>query len=281
MDVKKLLILIALTLPGWLLAQNYADYKLYASYNFEQGTAEDNLSNTSMELKGARIVDDPVRGKVLSFDRVKSQYAVITPAPVIGDTLSLSFWYKRSSFDSDGAWKQIFEFYSSTNGSNIYLMPMYENTSSSAIVCDAKSFNEGVWETLYGSQIEKNNTWHHIALVVAGVSWNYYLDGKKVGSRKILSLISLLDLTHLYFGVNPDRSPYPSTGSIDDVNIYHYPLSASQVAQIYAGEAITEPLPEGPITFLFDNDLKEEGGRITIEGSGYSFEEDSQRGQVV
>ena len=41
MDVKKLLILIALTLPGWLLAQNYADYKLYASYNFEQGTAED------------------------------------------------------------------------------------------------------------------------------------------------------------------------------------------------------------------------------------------------
>ena len=39
MDVKKLLILIALTLPGWLLAQNYADYKLYASYNFEQGTA--------------------------------------------------------------------------------------------------------------------------------------------------------------------------------------------------------------------------------------------------
>ena len=125
MDVKKLLILIALTLPGWLLAQNYADYKLYASYNFEQGTAEDNQSNTSMELKGARIVDDPVRGKVLSFDRVKSQYAVITPAPVIGDTLSLSFWYKRSSFDGDELWKQIFEFYSSTNGSNIYLMPIY------------------------------------------------------------------------------------------------------------------------------------------------------------
>ena len=282
MDVKKLLILIALTLPGWLLAQNYADYKLYASYNFEQGTAEDNQSNTSMELKGARIVDDPVRGKVLSFDRVKSQYAVITPAPVIGDTLSLSFWYKRSSFDGDELWKQIFEFYSSTNGSNIYLMPIYGyDDNSSGIVSCANKINNGIWEPLYGPRIEKDNTWHHIALVVAGVSWNYYLDGKKVGSRKILSLISLLDLTHLYFGVNPDRSPYPSTGSIDDVNIYHYPLSASQVAQIYAGEAITEPLPEGPITFLFDNDLKEEGGRITIEGSGYSFEEDSQRGQVV
>ena len=282
MDVKKLLILIALTLPGWLLAQNYADYKLYASYNFEQGTAEDNQSNTSMELKGARIVDDPVRGKVLSFDRVKSQYAVITPAPVIGDTLSLSFWYKRSSFDGDELWKQIFEFYSSTNGSNIYLMPIYGyDDNSSGIVSCANKINNGIWEPLYGPRIEKDNTWHHIALVVAGVSWNYYLDGKKVGSKKILSPISLLDLTHLYFGVNPDRSPHPSTGSIDDVNIYHYPLSASQVAQIYAGEAITEPLPEGPITFLFDNDLKEEGGRITIEGSGYSFEEDSQRGQVV
>lgn len=207
MDVKKLLILIALTLPGWLLAQNYADYKLYASYNFEQGTAEDNQSNTSMELKGAKIVDDPVRGKVLSFDRVKSQYAVITPAPVIGDTLSLSFWYKRSSFDGDELWKQIFEFYSSTNGSNIYLMPIYGyDDNSSGIVSCANKINNGIWEPLYGPRIEKDNTWHHIALVVAGVSWNYYLDGKKVGSKKILAPISLLDLTHLYFGVNPDRS---------------------------------------------------------------------------
>ena len=280
MDLKKLLILIALILPGYLSAQNYANYKLYASYDFEQG-ANDSQSNTSMELKsGARIVDDPVRGKVLSFDRVKSQYAVITPAPVVGDTLSLSFWYKRSSFDDDGGWKQVFEFYSSVDDSNIYLMPVYDDTSC-GIVCDAKSFNTGIWETLYGTRIDANNAWHHVALVISGTMWDYYLDGKRVASKKILSSLSLLNLTHLYFGMNPDRSPRPITGSVDDINIYHYPLSASQVAQIYAGENITEPLGEGPLTFLFDNNLKEEGARITLEGSKYSFVQDSQRDKVV
>lgn len=279
--MKRILILIALLLPICVLAQNYADYKLYASYDFEQD-AIDAQGNTAMELRGARIVDDQERGKVLSFDRVKSQYAVITPAPVVGDTLSLSFWYKRSSFDNDEGWKQIFEFYSSTNGSNVYLMPIYGyDDKLSGIVCSANNINSSIWEPLYGSRIEADNTWHHVALVVAGTSWNYYLDGKKVASKKILAPLSLLNLTHFYFGVNPDRSPHPTTGSVDDVNIYHYPLSASQIAQIYAGEPITEPLPEGPVTFLFDNNLNEEGGRISIEGSKYSFVDDPQRGKVV
>ena len=281
MNMKKLLMLIALILPGYLSAQNYAGYKLYASYDFEQGT-DDSQSNTSMELKGARIVDDPVRGKVLSFDRVKSQYAVITPAPVIGDTLTLSFWYKRSSFDGDEGWKQVFELYSSTNGCHVYFMPIYGyDDNASGIVCSANVINSGIWEPLYGPRINADNAWHHVALVVAGTSWNYYLDGKKTDSKKLLAPLSVMGLTHLYFGVNPDRSPHPTTGSVDDINIYHYPLSASQVAQVYAGEAITEPLPEGPVTFLFDNNLKEEGGRIAIEGSKYSFVQDSQRGQAV
>lgn len=161
-------------------------------------------------------------------------------------------------------------------------MPIYGyDDKSSGIVCGAQTFNTGVWETLYGTRIDADNTWHHVALVVAGTSWNYYLDGKRVASKKIFASLSLLDMTHLYFGVNPNRSPHPTTGSVDDIKIYHYPLSASQIAQIYAGEVITEALPEGPITFLFDNNLKEEGGRIAIEGSKYSFVQDSQRGQAV
>ena len=181
--MRRILILIALMLPIYVFAQNYADYKLYASYDFEQD-ANDVQGNTVMELRGARIVDDQERGKVLSLDRIKSQYAVITPAPIIGDTLSLSFWYKRSSYDGDELWKQIFEFYSSTNGSNIYLMPIYGyDDKLSGIVCSANNINSGIWEPLYGTRIEADNAWHHIALVVAGTSWNYYLDGKKVFSK--------------------------------------------------------------------------------------------------
>ena len=57
MTLKKILIYLALVLPLCLSAQNYADYKLYASYDFEQGVI-DRQANTSLELKnGARIVE--------------------------------------------------------------------------------------------------------------------------------------------------------------------------------------------------------------------------------
>lgn len=283
MNIKKLFIFIALILPFCLSAQNYTDYKRYASYDFEQGTV-DKQANTIMELKnGARIADDAVRGKVLSFSGEKRQYAVMTPAPVIGDTLSLSFWYKRSSRDDTSvSWKQIFEFHSSVDDSNIYFMPVHGfDNSSSGIVCDARTFNLGIWESLYGPRIETDNTWHHIALVVSGTTWSYYLDGQKVGSKNIFVSLSLMKLTHLYFGMNPNRGTHPMSGSVDDINIYHYPLSSSQVAQLYAGETMTEPQGEGPLTFHFDNNLEEEGRRFTLDGFKYSFVCDGQRGQVV
>lgn len=283
MTLKKILIYLALVLPLCLSAQNYADYKLYASYDFEQGVI-DRQANTSLELKnGARIVEDAVRGKVLYFSGDKCQHAVMVPAPVMGDTMSLSFWYKRSSRDdSKVSWKQIFEFYNSVDGSNIYFMPVYGfDDSLSGVVCDARTFNSGVWEPLYGPCIDANDAWHHVVLVVHETSWSYYLDGEKVGTKNIFVSLSLMNLTHLFFGMNPNRELHPSTGSIDDINIYHYPLSQSQVSQIYAGEAITEPLGEGPLTFHFDNNLNEEGRRITLDGFKYSFVRDGQRGPAV
>ena len=236
MTLKKILIYLALVLPLCLSAQNYADYKLYASYDFEQGVI-DRQANTSLELKnGARIVEDAVRGKVLYFSGDKCQHAVMVPAPVMGDTMSLSFWYKRSSRDdSKVSWKQIFEFYNSVDGSNIYFMPVYGfDDSLSGVVCDARTFNSGVWEPLYGPCIDANDAWHHVVLVVHETSWSYYLDGEKVGTKNIFVSLSLMNLTHLFFGMNPNRELHPSTGSIDDINIYHYPLSQSQVSQIYA-----------------------------------------------
>ena len=81
MTFKKILIYLALVLPLCLSAQNYADYKLYASYDFEQGVI-DRQANTSLELKnGARIVEDAVRGKVLYFsgeDVYKRQHCIVS-----------------------------------------------------------------------------------------------------------------------------------------------------------------------------------------------------------
>ncbi|WP_455587120.1 glycoside hydrolase [Bacteroides sp.] len=283
MNIKKLLVTLGLCLPIGLAAQDYADYKLYAAYDFEQGTAIDKQANTNLQLgNGATIVDDAVRGKVLSFTGAEHQYAVMEPAPIVGDVLSLSFWFKRGSVDDDGPWKQIFEFHNSVDDSNIYLMPVYGyDDTKSGLVCDTKSFKQGIWEAMVGPKIGADDSWHHITVVINGTEWSYYLDGGLATKKTIFGSLSVQAPTQLYFGMNPNRGTYPMTCAIDDINIYHYPLSDSQVAQIYAGETVTEPVTDEPIAFHFDGNLDEENGRIELSGSNYTLSRDSQRGEVV
>ncbi len=279
--IKRTFVLLALLVPLCLLAQNYGSYKLYASFDFEQGTA-DKQANTSLTLNnGASITTDAVRGKVLSFDKSTRGYAVM-PAPIVGDTLSLSFWFKRSAGDSDGSWKQIFEFHNPSDGSNIYLMPVYgfDNTKS-GLVCDTRSFLQGIWVGMTGPLILANDSWHHIVVVISKTDWRYYLDGTLVSQKNIFGSLSVQHPTKLYFGMNPNRGDYPMSGSIDDVNIYHYPLSDSQVAQLYKGQTVTDPVSDTPITFHFDGNLDEEGKRINLSGSGFSLQSDAERNQVV
>jgi O-glycosyl hydrolase len=281
MNIKRILILIALLLPLCIMAQNYGSYKLYASYDFEQG-ATDRQGNTSLELKnGASITTDAVRGKVLSFDRSNRGYAVM-PAPIVGDTLSLSFWFKRSVNDSEGFWKQIFEFHNPADGSNIYLMPTYgfDNTKS-GLVCDTRSFLQGIWVSMTGALINADDSWHHIVVVISKTDWHYYLDGTLASQKNIFGSLSVQNPTKLYFGMNPNRGDYPMTGSVDDVNVYHYPLSASQVAQLYKGQTVTDPVEDTPLTFHFDGTLDEEGKRVSLTGSGFSLQNDVERNQVA
>lgn len=215
MNIKKLFAIIGLCLPLSLAAQNYADYKLYAAFDFEQGS-EDKQTNTNIQLKnGASIEDDAVRGKVLSFNGTDRQYAVIEPAPIVGDVLSLSFWYKRSSMDTNGYWKQIFEFHNPVDDSNIYLMPLYGyDDSKSGLVCDTRSFKQGIWEAMVGPLLEANDVWHHIVVVVDGTEWSYYVDGELATSKNIFGSLSVQAPAQLYFGMNPNRGDYPMSCSI-------------------------------------------------------------------
>jgi O-glycosyl hydrolase len=281
MNKKTILILSTLFFQLFIFAQNYGSYKLYASYDFEQDTT-DKQGNTTLELKnGATLTNDAVRGNVLSFDRLSKAYAVMQ-APIIGDTISLAFWYKRSSNDNSGYWKQIFEFHNPVDDSNIYLMPVYGwDDTKSGLVCDTKSFKKDIWEAMVGNVINADDTWHHIVVIISGTDWYYYLDGELAVTKTIFGSLSVQNPTKLYFGMNPNRGDYPMTCSIDNINIYHYPLSSSQVSQLYKEETVTDPVTEEPITFHFDGNTKEEYERISLTGSGYVLTEDSERKQVI
>lgn len=287
-NIKKLLTAICLLLSCSLFAQNYGEYKLYSSYNFEDGSATDTQGNSAMTLAAnASIVNDAERGSVMSFDGSATGYSVMTPPPIVGDTLALSLWFKRSSAGDDGTWKQIFEFYNSVDESNIYLMPTYGyDDTKSGLVCDTRSFNTDIWEPILGKKLNADDTWHHIVVMVKDMQWEYYIDGVLQANKRIFGSLSAQKPTDLYFGLNPFRAEggnanYRMPCMMDDIRVYHYPLSESQITQIYKGETVTDPVFDTPITFHFNGDLKESDDRINLTGTGYELITDKDRGQAV
>ena len=281
MKVIKLILILGLLVPATLGAQTYGDYKLYASYDFEQ-SANDGQGNTTLNTGGATLVYDNVRqSNVLSI--ALGQMATMQPAPIVGDTLSLAFWYKRSSGDTNPGWQHIFEFYTPNgDGSNIYLMPEYGyDTSKSGLVCDVRAFRQDIWQSMTGAKFNADNSWHHITVVIAGTMWYYYVDGTLQSTQYIFGSLSLINPYALYFGMSP-RDDRQHACSFDDLRIYHYPLSDSQVKQLYNGETITDPQEQdAPITFHFDGDLEEISNRIGLSGYNYELVKDATRGQIV
>jgi len=280
--MKLTLFLVALICACNLSAQSNV-FNLKVSYDFENGVI-DSKGNTTMTLfNNAAVVTDAVRGKVLTIDKSSKGYAMI-PLYNLGDTLTLSFWYKRHTTDDSSSWKQIFEFFNTTDQTNIYLMPVYGyNSANSALVYNVNGYTSGSWDAFETEGIPANGAWNHIAVVIKNNYLSYYLNGKMAAKRKIQNALSTLNLTRLYWGVNPVRTgfSYVMDASFDDIKMYNYPFSDSQVEQQYKGELVTEPMANEAITFHFDGNLDELNNQITASGSNYSFLSDTERTQAI
>lgn len=282
MKTKLTLFLVTLICTCNLSAQAN-EFNLKVSYDFNNGVI-DSKGNTTMTLyNSAAVVTDPTRGKVLSINRSSKGYAVM-PMYEFGDTLTLSFWYKRHATDDNSPWKQIFEFYDPIDHTNIYLMPVYGyDATKSALVSNINGYTLNSWDAFIADGIPANGVWNHIVVVIKNNYMSYYLNGKLAAKKKIQASLSTLNLTNLYWGINPQRSGYSylMDASFDDIKMYGYPFSDSQVEQQYKGELVTEPITNEPITFHFDGNLNELNNRISVSGSNYSFISDSDRAQVI
>jgi len=280
---KKLTLFLVALIYSFNLSAQSNDFNLKVSYDFENGVI-DSKGNTTMTLyNNAAIVTDAVRGKVLSVSRSGKGYAKM-PMYDFGDTLTLSFWFKRHSTDDNSAWKEIFEFYNPIDHSNIYLMPVYGfDVTKSGLVYNNNGYTINSWDGFIGDGIPANDTWNHIVVVIKNNYMSYYLNGKLAVKKKIQAALSALNLTHLYWGINPDRSGYSymMDASFDDIKMYKYAFSDSQVDQQFKGESITEPKTNEPITFCFDGNLNELNNMIEATGSNYSFVSDQDRKQVI
>jgi hypothetical protein len=119
------------------------------------------------------------------------------------------------------------------------------NEANNVIVSKGSSYEMGVTATgaLYwdgaGAQVDDGKTlvgsgnWHHVAITNDDTTATYYVDGVQTGTSA--AGIDADNATALYIGY--DGANY-FDGLIDDVRVFNYPLSATQVQQVMNGGAV-------------------------------------------
>ena len=85
-----------------------------------------------------------------------------------------------------------------------------------------------------------DGNWHHITCVKTGAtSLSLYIDGVLIATdSSITATNTLTNADPLYLGIDADGLSNDFTGSLDDVRIYRYPLTAQQIKIVMGGGAV-------------------------------------------
>jgi hypothetical protein len=164
----------------------------------------------------------------VSLNGTSTSY-VSYPAGVVsslGD-FSVTGWFKLNSVST---WNRIFDF---GTGTSVY---MFLTPSNSSTIRFAITTGGGAGEQrIDGTSIPSTGVWHHFAVTVSGAVGILYVDGVEVGRNSSMTLkpSNLGNTTLNYVGKSQFGSDPYLNGLVDDLRIYNYGLSASEVSLLF------------------------------------------------
>ncbi len=168
---------------------------------------------------------------------------------------TISAWVNPSA---DTAWSRVFDF---GTGTSDYMF-LTLNAGGGPIRFAITTSGAGGEQQINGTGELPLNTWSQVAVTLSGSTGTLYVNGTAVGSNSNMTLnpAALGNTTQDWIG----RSQYPADpyldGEIDDFQIYHSALSASQIAALAGGQ----PGAGNVADYKFD----ETGGATAIDSSG-------------
>lgn len=186
---------------------------------------DNTLNGNHAALAGTEQYGTGVVGQALIFDG-KANFMQL-PATIAESTdLTLSAWvYYRGG----SKWQRIFDF---GNDTDHYMFLTPNNSYTNRMRLAIK--NGGSEQTLDYKSALSANKWHHIAVTFGSSSVTLYLDGEAVATTKAMT-IRPSDFHPIFNYVG--RSQFSADplfyGTIDDVRVYNYCISAEEVARIY------------------------------------------------
>ena len=188
-----------------------------------------------------------------------------------GTNFSLSGWFNRSAFAADHT--IIAKKNDQTTGAG-YVVWIDNNGSTDHLFFEA---SDGTHTYQIQSTTDFSASgWHHFAVTwndnnsTATNPVNLYIDGKLDNGSTSGTFSSVTDLSNaLAFTIGAESDAgVPFAGSLDDIRVYGYTLSADQVKKIYNTTSPTQPIDTSLVGhWTFDgNDIQ---GTTAIDRSSY------------
>jgi hypothetical protein len=140
--------------------------------------------------------------------------------------ITVAAWIKVDTFDRE--WQAII-----TKGDNSWRLQRNGTNSSIEFACTGAFVPNALVGSLFGTVSVNDGKWHHVAGTYDGSRICLYVDGKLDISSEADGSVNVND-QNLLIGANAEKPDRNFKGSIYDVRIYSYALSAEDVREIAA-----------------------------------------------
>ena len=219
--------------------------------------------HTATVANGASVSDGKI-SNALSLDG-NNDYASAGNFDVIGSGLTIATWIKPDSFGNDDArilskatgtaeddhtWMV-----STINGGKLRFRLKTNNSTS----------------TSFGSTVLPLNTWTHVAATYDGSRMRLFVNGvEETGSVAKSGSVTQAPTVNIRIGDNPSEGKN-FDGQIDDMRIYNYGLTTSQINDV---KNAVEPVNQAPTANAGANqtvtDSNNDGENVTLDGTNSS-----------
>jgi len=240
--------------------------ELVASYSFsgnfrDESSFANHASGNNVEFTTDRF---GFGEKAASFNGVDSGVKAANSSQLNSPTTTVSFWVNVSSFPASGetyllsfgGWQERWKISLPDHGKIVWTT----NAASCCSNLDAGGGNELIV-----------GTWTHVVMVHDGVKDRIYMNGTPVAEQD--SPGDLKSTTHpLGIGYDPIDVNYYFDGSLDEVQIYNYALSDSEINDLYTEQNTTVIDPDPLVLNLpFSGDFKD-ASQFRNDGESYNAE---------
>ena len=203
-----------------------ADHALVAHWTLD-GTLQDQTENqrhSQAAVGDVEYTDGHQPGHQSAFFRL-NQYLQLPTSVVQGDQLTVSMWVKVISSKS---WQRLFDFGHDTD----HYVFLTSSNSSSRISLGVKA--GGNEQVLASTTRLPSMQWKHVVVTLKPGDAAIYMDGEQIAHSDAIDY-SPSDIKPVlnYLGRSQFNADPYFTGYMDDVRVYNYALSASDVATLY------------------------------------------------